>query len=136
MSDQPTFDQAAIRRLLSDFLDGRDDWMVFVRRVNRLWQDLVSTDAEEGEWRSDSAVARSESGEPARDAAVGGRACERTVREILAGMDEDVQWYLGSHSAGEETDDAFFRDELRTVAEFWLARLDALGSKCPEKPSD
>lgn len=66
MSDQSSMSPAAIRALLCDFLHGRDDWMAFIRRVTGLWQDLVSTDTQECEWRNDTAVAGSESGEPAR----------------------------------------------------------------------
>jgi hypothetical protein len=116
------YSRGPVIALLQRLLDRRAGWGEIAETVTDLWQGIAEAEAAEEKqrpWLRPGAL------EPldlsAKDDADPLTARERAVRDVLAKLDEDVQWYLGDEEG--MTDDAFMNEELRKLVRQALDEL-------------
>ncbi len=116
-----------VRRPLEQYLSGRSSNVDFSLAVIDLWNELAEAEQEVEDRRPSplpSELARLGIDPSEYKDSLTPR--EQKVRDIIAGLEEDIRWWIGDRERDDQPDDAFWTDELRSIAQHWLNRIRAL----------
>lgn len=130
-TDNPRFDPEPVRQVLSQLLEGGTRWQEFIKEAIALREKIAHEEYDELDARAGGAAITKRSSQHSQPSTQPLNVRDEQIRGIIGGLEENVQWYLGSYSSGEETDERFFKEELREVAKRWLRELDNLDALGP-----